>query len=119
MCKEQRDESQYAKGLYGGGGVGRSVRPFEPGCPYCRLWDREIAPVYPKTAEARRAPLQAIDRHDPALAALKLASPVRYTPTFVLMEKGEELGRIEGYPGEHFFWGRLATLLDRLPAAPQ
>jgi hypothetical protein len=30
MCKEQRDESQYAKGLYGGGGVGRSVRPFEP-----------------------------------------------------------------------------------------
>ena len=89
---------------------------YEPGCPYCRLWDREIAPVYPKTAEAKRAPLQAIDRHDPALAALKLASPVRYTPTFVLMENGAELGRIEGYPGEGFFWGRLAGLLERLPA---
>jgi hypothetical protein len=92
---------------------------FEPGCPYCRLWDREIAPVYPKTKEAKRAPLQPIDRNDPALAGLKLASPVRYTPTFLLMENGAELGRIEGYPGEDFFWGRLATLLERLPAAAQ
>jgi hypothetical protein len=92
---------------------------YEPGCPYCRLWDREIAPVYPKTAEAKRAPLQAIDRHDPALATLSLAGPVRYTPTFVLMENGAELGRIEGYPGEDFFWGRLATLLERLPVPTQ
>jgi len=92
---------------------------FEPGCPYCRLWDREIAPVYPKTAEAGRAKLQPIDRHDPALAGLKLASPIRYTPTFVLMENGAELGRIEGYPGEDFFWGRLAALFERLPAATQ
>lgn len=92
------------------------VYVFEPGCPYCRLWDREIAPVYPKTAEARRAPLQALDRRDPALAGLKLAQPVRYTPTFVLMDNGVELGRIEGYPGEDFFWARLADLLERLPA---
>lgn len=28
MCKEQLEESQYAKGLFGGGGVGRNVRPF-------------------------------------------------------------------------------------------
>jgi len=95
------------------------VYVFEPGCAYCRLWDREIAPVYPKTAEAARAPLQAIDKRDPALASLKLASPVRYTPTFVLMEKGAELGRIEGYPGEDFFWGRLAALLERLPDLTQ
>jgi thiol-disulfide isomerase/thioredoxin len=95
------------------------VYVFEPGCPYCRLWDREIAPVYPKTSEATRAPLQAVDRHDPALASLRLVSPVRYTPTFVLVENGAELGRIEGYPGEDFFWGRLAALLERLPAVTQ
>jgi protein-disulfide isomerase len=92
------------------------VYVFEPGCPYCRLWDREIGPVYPKTAEAKRAPLQPIDKSDPALSTLKLAAPVRYTPTFVLMDHGVELGRIEGYPGEDFFWGRLAGLLERLPA---
>ena len=92
---------------------------FESGCPYCRLWDREIAPIYPRTAEAKRAPLQRVDRRDPGLATRKLASPVRYTPTFVLIENGTELGRIEGYPGEDFFWGRLAALLERLPAASQ
>lgn len=30
MCAEQCDESQYSKGLFGGGGVGRSVRPCIP-----------------------------------------------------------------------------------------
>ena len=59
--------------------------------------------------------LHPIDRHDPLLAGLKLTVPVRYTPTFVLMDDGVELGRIEGYPGEDFFWSRLAGLLERLP----
>lgn len=61
------------------------VYVFEPGCPHCRLWDREIAHVYPKTAEARQAALLALDRRDPALAEIKLAGPVRYTPTFALV----------------------------------
>jgi hypothetical protein len=91
------------------------VYVFEPGCPYCRLWDREIAPVYPKTAEGKQAALLPLDRRDPALAELKLAGPVRYTPTFVLVNEGVELGRIEGYPGEDFFWSRLDGLLERLP----
>ena len=91
------------------------VYVFEPGCPHCRLWDREIAHVYPKTAEARQAALLALDRRDPALAEIKLAGPVRYTPTFALVNDGVELGRIEGYPGEGFFWSRLDGLLERLP----
>jgi hypothetical protein len=93
------------------------VYVFDPGCPYCRLWDREIGPAYGGSAEGKRAPLVALDRRDPALASLKLAAPVRYTPTFVLMEDGVEIGRIVGYQGEDFFWGRLAGLLDRLPEA--
>lgn len=95
------------------------VYVFEPGCPYCRLWDREIAPVYPKTAEGRQAALLPLDRRDPALAELKLVGPVRYTPTFVLVNEGVELGRIEGYPGEDFFWSRLDGLLERLPREVQ
>ena len=91
------------------------VYVFEPGCPYCRLWDREIGPAYGKTEEGKRAPLVAVDRRDPALAELGLAAPVRYTPTFVLMDGGAEVGRIVGYQGEDFFWGRLASLLERLP----
>lgn len=88
----------------------------EVGCPYCIQWERQIGPIYGKTDEARRAPLRAIEKRDAALTALKLARPVRYTPTFILMEKGVELGRIEGYPGEDFFWAMLGRLLDKLPA---
>ncbi|HEX2116104.1 MAG TPA: thioredoxin family protein [Alphaproteobacteria bacterium] len=93
------------------------VYVFDPGCPYCRLWDREIGPAYGRTAEGKRASLVALDRRDPALASLKLAAPVRYTPTFILVEDGVEVGRIVGYQGEDFFWGQLAGLLERLREA--
>jgi hypothetical protein len=29
----------------------------------------------------------------------------------VLVENGAEIGRIEGYPGEDFFWGLLKQML--------
>ena len=34
-------------------------------CIWCDAWDAEIAPIYPKTSEGRRAPLRRIDIHDP------------------------------------------------------
>ena len=44
--------------------------------------------------------------------------PIRYTPTFVLAEDGKEVGRIEGYPGDEFFWvaaGKSAGAIAALP----
>ena len=38
----------------------------------------------------------------------------RFTPVFVLIDKGREIGRIRGYPGDTFFWGLLANLIERL-----
>lgn len=92
------------------------VYVHELGCPYCRQWERQIGPVYDKTSEGRHAALKPIDKRDSALARLKLTRPVRYTPTFILMDDGAEIGRIEGYPGEDFFWSRLGRLVDKLPA---
>ncbi len=41
-----------------------------------------------------------------------------FTPTFVLFDDGREIGRIEGYPGEDFFWGLLQNLVpEPKPAA--
>jgi hypothetical protein len=88
----------------------------EVGCPWCRMFDERIAPAYPRTPEGQRAPLREIYKRDAALKAYRLVSPVIYSPTFILVSDGVELGRIEGYPGEDFFWGRLARLLERLPA---
>ncbi|MCW2309819.1 hypothetical protein [Rhodobium gokarnense] len=84
------------------------------GCPWCERFDAEIAPVYPKTAEGRRAPLRRIDIHQPLpgdLAGIRLET---FTPTFVLVEDGKEIGRIRGYPGEEFFWFMLSELIAKL-----
>ena len=85
------------------------------GCPWCAKWDREIGPIYPKTEFSRRAPLRTVNLdHDKDLPVVH--GPIIYTPTFVLVEGGKEIGRIEGYPGDEFFWVRLTSLLDKLPA---
>ena len=85
------------------------------GCPWCAKWDREIGPIYPKTELGRRAPLRMVNLDRGVKPAVHTRSPIHYTPTFVLVEKGEELGRIEGYPGDAFFWGLLERLLEQLP----
>jgi hypothetical protein len=89
------------------------------GCPWCAKWDREIGPIYPKTEFNSRAPLRQVNLDhdpDPPIAHARII----YTPTFVLAEDGKEVGRIEGYPGDEFFWVRLENLLQQSPrAAPK
>ena len=83
----------------------------EQGCPYCITWKREIGPIYPKTAEGTFAPLRMVDIDDGVPADLTFARKVVYTPTFILIENDTEVARIEGYPGEDFFWGLLEMML--------
>lgn len=83
----------------------------QAGCHYCEKWDHEIGPIYPKTAEGKRAPLRRVDlRNLPDDIDFK-SRPV-FTPTFVLVEDGKELGRIEGYAGDEFFWFLIDNLLN-------
>lgn len=84
----------------------------EEGCLWCQKWHQEIAHIYPKTAEGRTAPLRRYDlyRDTPDVA---FASRVRFTPTFILVQDGREVGRIEGHPGEDFFWSLLLALFTR------
>ena len=101
-------------------GVARAAElvMFErPGCAYCRQFDAEIAPIYDRTEEGRRAPLRRATLSG-GLGALfggdtggiALAAPVRYAPTFVLVESGREVGRITGYMSQEAFWGLLDAM---------
>ncbi|MCV6547117.1 MAG: thioredoxin family protein [Cohaesibacter sp.] len=83
----------------------------EAGCLWCERWLEEIGPIYPKTDEGKRAPLRRIDISDPLPKNMQISRRFLYTPTFILMQNGQEKGRIEGYPGDHFFWGLLAQML--------
>jgi hypothetical protein len=84
------------------------------GCPWCQAWDRDVGPIYPKTETGRQIPLRMIDLDRDQRPQVLLRSPIIYTPTFVLVENAREVGRIEGYPGDAFFWGLLDRLVRQL-----
>ena len=85
----------------------------QPGCVYCARWDRDIAPILPKTDEGKAAPLRRIQLREPVPADITLDRPATFTPTFVLLNDGRETGRIEGYPGDEFFWPLLQEMIDK------
>jgi thioredoxin-related protein len=80
------------------------------GCPWCAKWHREIGPIYSKTAEAQLLPLRRVDLAAPRPADLSGIDAIRYTPTFVALVDGREIGRVIGYPGEEAFWGMLEAI---------
>jgi len=84
----------------------------DEGCVYCAQWHAEIGPEFPITPEGQTAPLRQTDIDDPLPDGVTLARRAVYTPTFVLLKNGAETGRIEGYPGEEFFWFLLGQLID-------
>ncbi len=87
----------------------------ETGCYWCARWNAEISDIYPKTQEGRAAPLHRVNIHSGPPAGITLKSRPAYTPTFVVVDDGQEIGRIEGYPGQDFFWGLLGRILKPLP----
>jgi len=88
------------------------------GCPWCEAFDREVAPIYPKTAAGKLAPLRRVDIQRPIPPDLAFLDVERITPVFVLIDGGREIGRIRGYPGEAHFWGLFESLVDGLPRPP-
>jgi thioredoxin-related protein len=86
----------------------------QAGCAWCEAFDREIAPIYGKTEEGMRAPLRRVDSAQALPADLAFIEAERLTPLFVLVDRGHEIGRIRGYPGEDHFWGLLGVLVAKL-----
>ena len=84
-------------------------------CPWCETWHSEVGHVFEKTDEAQTMTLRVVDVDDPIPDDLAHVEGVVYTPTFVVLNEGKELGRILGYPGEDFFWGLLQVIMRKLP----
>jgi hypothetical protein len=99
------------------GAISAELIMFEQaGCVWCETFNREVASVYPKTEEGQRAPLRRVNIDDPLPADLSFIAVERLAPLFVLVDKGREVGRIRGYPGEDHFWGLLGVLVKKLDA---
>jgi hypothetical protein len=85
------------------------------GCPYCARWDREVGPAYARSPEGRFAPLVRRFRGSPDVGFL---DAVVFSPTFVVLKEGKEVGRIVGYAGPDFFWSELSEVLSKAGFPP-
>lgn len=83
-------------------------------CPYCRAWEIEVGSLYGRTDESRIAPLRRVGIDQLSRTRYVFSEPVRYTPTFILLDRDVEVGRIVGYSNDAMFWGMLTELLDRM-----
>lgn len=89
----------------------------QAGCVYCQRWERDVGTLYDRTDEARVLPLRRVDIQNQKTSGIALTSPVRFTPTFVVVDQGREVGRITGYSNDTAFWGLLDALAAKLQTA--
>lgn len=89
-------------------------------CGRCQQFRAEVAPGYGATPTGRAMPLRVVDIEQ-RTPWFRLASPVEGTPTFLLVDRGQEIGRITGYSSRESFYAqaqRLAAVLPRPRARP-
>lgn len=90
----------------------------QAGCPFCRNFDAEIAPDYPQSRIGKIAPLRRVDIFEDRRGGIAGLTPAVFTPTFVLVgDDGREIGRLEGYPGQKWFYPEIETIFDGATSA--
>ena len=88
---------------------------FELGtCIYCAVWNDAVGKTYADSVPGKHAPLRRVFLTDPRPDDLKHIAGVRMTPTFILLDNGHEVGRIQGYANENLFWTQLRALLVQM-----
>jgi thiol-disulfide isomerase/thioredoxin len=91
---------------------------YSPECGACRQFDREVGPIYEKTAESLALPLERVlidewqaDRHQLVKCA---SAEVIGTPTFLQIRNCQELDRITGYSDAELFWLGHRRMMNRI-----
>ena len=89
-----------------------------PGCGICQKFIKEVAVDYNDSEIAKKLPLVIISVYDQpewfkeAYAENRI-KPIRGTPTFIIWNGRNELGRIVGYHDKERFYSRLTELFPR------
>lgn len=82
-------------------------------CIYCALFRRDVLPRYQRSARARSIPIRFVDARAPAAHKYNLAAPLKTVPTFVLMRRGREAGRVAGYSGPEPFFHFVRRMIEQ------
>ena len=95
----------------------RLMMVSEAGCEFCRAWRAQIAPGFDRSGPGVAAPLSEVDMDGPYPDGLALAGRPRVTPSFILLDRGVETGRVEGYVGARDFYPVLERMMTRAGVA--
>ncbi len=74
-----------------------------PSCGTCKVFKREVLPIYAGSPAGKVFPLWVVEMGDKV--SFRLNEPVTFTPTFVWVDNGVEVGRFSGYFGKEKFFG--------------
>lgn len=82
-------------------------------CGYCIRFNKQMAHAYQTSEIGQRIPLRRVSLIGRWPADLKNVDRPPYTPVFILVEDGRELGRFNGYTGPEQFNRELQRLLKK------
>ena len=77
-------------------------------CAICMRFDGSVARTYAGTPQGRAAPLRRVNA---AVSLPRYLGDVSMVPTFILRDKGHEVGRIIGFDNPAAFYRNVDTLL--------
>ena len=81
-------------------------------CVYCKIWEKEVGTIYPKTEMSKNFPLKKINiKNKKFLQSFLIENPI--TPTFIIIEEKLEKGRIIGYSNSEMFWWQIDQILTQ------
>ena len=77
-------------------------------CPYCQAWELDVGKIYDESPYALSLPLTRVEIGSKTPRGVTLQKPVVGTPTFLIIYKGEEINRQNGYIDAKMFWWWLS-----------
>ena len=77
-------------------------------CPFCQAWERDVGVLYDKSPYAPSLPITRVDIGSAMPEGVALQSPVLGTPTFLIIQNGQEIDRQRGYDDQEMFWWWLS-----------
>ena len=81
-----------------------------PNCGTCKLFKREVIPIYNQSPAGKVFPLWVAEMG--GKVSFRLKEPVTFTPTFVWVDNGVEVGRFSGYFGKAQFFNIVNRAAD-------
>ncbi len=86
-------------------------------CNYCRIFTRDVLPDFQMSRLSFKVPFEDVDMDKEGIAGYNLKHPVVSTPTFTMMNRGKEIGRITGYLPKKKFFRAVRYLLRKAKKA--